>query len=204
MIPNRVAFSARALFDGKSPTKHLITIGGKIFDGRDKAMAGEIVAYRVNASAMRACGDNPAAALGAGDATATYCHFYRDGRLSETVQLTAAMPGQDNLLIIDHLYVFPNYRGHDLGLVAIANTISVWADNAIALLKAFPLQLATDTPPQDRYKYQGFEKDPQTAFKKLMAHYRRLGFAQVEDMKYMALGPCLHTKLFNRFCLVSD
>ena len=129
------------------------------------------------------------------------CHLFINSQLDMELQATAGLPGTDNVLILDRLYVYPNYRGHMLGLAAMANTISVWAPGEeISLLKAFPLQLMANLSPADRHKYNGLETDPEKATRALIKYYAQLGFRQVGQTRLMVMRQVHETKLFARLC----
>jgi len=201
MIPYRIDYTAEACFDVGNDGRYLTAVAGKIVDTRKGAVAGSITAFKVNTCQMRSVGIDPVTALSLEESTENYCHLFINSQLDMELQATAGLPGTDNVLILDRLYVYPNYRGHMLGLAAMANTISVWAPGEeISLLKAFPLQLMANIAPSERHKYKGLETDPEKATRALIKYYAQLGFRQVGQTRLMVMRQVHETKLFARLC----
>lgn len=200
MIPYHIDFQVEKRFDQHSPNRFLLRIDGKIFSALDNIRAGNIVCYKLLAQAMNGQTDDPVMALAGNDDTEPFLQLYEGQRLKEQIKIIAGMDQIEDLFIIAHLYIFPNYRRHQIGLAAIANSVRLWADNAICVLKAFPLQLMVNIPPGERSKYRGLEKDPDKAFQSLRKYYRKLGFKQLDDTKCMVLGQAMRTKLFDQLC----
>lgn len=201
MIPYRIDYTAKTCFDIGNDSRYLTVVTGKIIDTQNSAVAGSISAFKVNAWQMRSVGIDPVEALGAHESTANYCHLFVNGHLDMKLQAIAGLPGTDNILILDRLYVYPNYRGHMLGLAAMANTISVWAPREeISLLKAFPLQFMNNISPADRHKYKGLETDPEKATRALIKYYAQLGFRQVGQTRFMVMRQIYETNLCVRLC----
>jgi GNAT superfamily N-acetyltransferase len=201
MIPYRIDYTAKACFDVGNDGRYLTAVAGKIVDTRKGAVAGSITAFKVNTCQMRSVGIDPVTALSLEESTENYCHLFVNGHLDMKLQATAGLPGTDNILILDQLYVYPNYRGHMLGLAAMANTVSVWAPREeISLLKAFPLQFMYNISPADRHKYKGLETDPEKATRALIKYYAQLGFRQVGQTRFMVMRQIYETNLCVRLC----
>lgn len=99
-----------------------------------------------------------------------------------------------NLLIIDRLEIKPKYRGKDIGLAGIYNTMQVFAkDCAYVALQAFPLHFEAAKKDQKQWfmdsKKQNFPSDQDEATKKLLSYYAKLGFKQIENTAFMLLNP---------------
>lgn len=84
-----------------------------------------------------------------------------------------------NFLYIDELYITPEYRGKNLGLIAIETTIRRFGEKCTAvILHACPLTIEPQRIPEEEAK------------SKLKKHYATLGFEQIGDTDYMLKNLC--------------
>lgn len=68
-------------------------------------------------------------------------------------------------------------------------------DCAYVALQAFPLQFEADKKDDKKWfidmKMQGFPTEQDTAIKKLLTYYAKLGFRQIQNTAFMILNPTL-------------
>ncbi|WMY11104.1 hypothetical protein [Paraburkholderia phenoliruptrix] len=101
-----------------------------------------------------------------------------------------------NLLILDRLIIYREYRGSGIGLVALRALIHRFRAGAgLIALKAFPLQFEGShrVKPagydETKFGYDQFDVPMQKAFSKLRSYYRQVGFVQVPRTQFMVRSP---------------
>ena len=103
-------------------------------------------------------------------------------------------PGYSNMLFIDKIQVYPDFRGYKLGLKAIYCAIErLGRECSYVILKAFPLQFEDKNRKKDEQwnelmDPEYFEQNQEIAQQKLIAHYAKLGFRQINNSSYMLLN----------------
>lgn len=137
------------------------------------------------------------------DTSASLFEYYLalyDSRTSDYKRSALTAAGCDyiplaNLLVIDRLFLYPEYRGHGLGLAALIEIVRRHRYGAgLIALKPFPLQFechnrAQDTPERQRLRLDDFDLTQEKAMAKLRRYYGRLGFKRVPRTEYMVLSP---------------
>jgi len=96
-------------------------------------------------------------------------------------------------LILDKLYIYPEFNGNGYGLSAIQRTIEHFRrDNgAVVLFQAHPLQLEQDRRDYNSDKFNErmdlsrFESDKEKATKSLMNYYSKANFKRIKGTTYM-------------------
>jgi hypothetical protein len=96
-------------------------------------------------------------------------------------------------LILDKLYIYPEFNGNGYGLAAIQRTIEHFRlnINAIVIFQAHPLQLEQDRKKHNIDKFNEqmdltlFESDKEKATKSLMNYYSKANFKRIKDTTYM-------------------
>lgn len=123
-----------------------------------------------------------------------------DGRTNDFKRSALTAAGCDyapitNLLSIDRLTLYPEYRGRGLGLVALSEIIRRHRfSSGLIALKPFPLQFEYQNPGRDdqerqRLKLNDFALAQEQATAKLRRYYGRLGFKRAPRTEYMVLSP---------------
>lgn len=97
-----------------------------------------------------------------------------------------------NLLILDRLAVYPEHRGHGIGLLALRALIHrLRVGVGLIAMKPYPLQFEarlldeSDLNKGKRLGLDGFKLSQQKATAKLKKYYSRLGFKAVPRTEYM-------------------
>lgn len=106
-----------------------------------------------------------------------------------------------NLLILDRLEIYPQYRGRDFGNQVLKTLIKRFSvGNNLIALSAYPLQFeaSSDRLPEDmdkeeiaqaekrsRLELDKFKDSRKVSFKKLETHYAQLGFQRIKGTDYM-------------------
>lgn len=98
-----------------------------------------------------------------------------------------------DVLIIDQVQIFPQYRGKGLGLAAVWRFMDTFQGACgLAVMQPFPLQsnplLAKEQKWFDEMGMSAFEKDEKLALEKLRSYWGRLGFERLLRTKYFALS----------------
>jgi hypothetical protein len=93
-------------------------------------------------------------------------------------------------LILEKLYIYPEFNGHSYGLAAIQRTIEHFdRDNFLVLFKADPLQFFDKGRHSDNFNNRmdisKFETEKNKALKSLMSYYSLGGFKRIGKTKYM-------------------
>lgn len=97
--------------------------------------------------------------------------------------LNLEMPYGD-LLIIHKIEVNPQFRGHQLGLLALLRTIKTFGEGcAMVAIKPFPLQFENKVTDKNQSKFEAAQK-------KLRRYWAKLGFVRFEetDQYYLDLA----------------
>lgn len=101
-----------------------------------------------------------------------------------------------NLLILDRLNIYREYRGSGLGLVALRALIHRFRAGAgLIALKAFPLQFEGNRSPESkgcdevRLGYDQFNLPMVKASSKLRDYYSQVGFLRVARTQFMVRSP---------------
>ena len=107
-----------------------------------------------------------------------------------------ASPWHPNLLILDRLAVFPEHRGHGVGLLALRGLIERFRIGVgLIVMKPFPLQFeSVPTSPDDiaarrRLGLDDFRMGYRSAVAKLRSYYASLGFRHIPRTSLMGLAP---------------
>ena len=92
-----------------------------------------------------------------------------------------------NLLILDRLTIYPQFRNHDIGLEVITALIKrLKMGIGLIALKPYPLQFDTDDPiERQELGLDNFVMSQRGATLKLRKYYGRLGFMRVPKTPYM-------------------
>lgn len=102
-------------------------------------------------------------------------------------------PWNPNLLLLDRLVIYPEFRGKGLGLHAIRALIQRLRQGVgLVALKPFPLQFEVKASESTGYRKKGlhlFSLPEAEARRKLVEHYAKLGFREVPDTEFMVLNP---------------
>ena len=93
-------------------------------------------------------------------------------------------------LILENLYIYPEFNGHGYGLAAIQRTIEHFdRDSFLVIFKACPLQKFNKEHHSDNFNKRmdlsKFETDKKKALKSLMAYYSSGGFKRIGKTEYM-------------------
>jgi len=92
-------------------------------------------------------------------------------------------------LILEYLYIYPEFNGNGYGLAAIQRTIEQFSkcENFLVIFEAYPLQFQKDIKDnfKKRMKLSKFEKDKNKAIKSLMNYYFSGGFKRIGKTEYM-------------------
>ena len=102
-------------------------------------------------------------------------------------------PNEENLwdaLILEKLYIYPEFNGHRYGLAAIQRTIEYFdRDSFLVIFKADPLQFIEKGRHSDNFNERmdisKFETEKNKALKSLMNYYSLGGFKRIGKTKYM-------------------
>ncbi|MBX3673895.1 MAG: GNAT family N-acetyltransferase [Burkholderiales bacterium] len=117
------------------------------------------------------------------------------GDFKETVARAAC--GDDylwnpNLLVLDRLVIYPDFRGHGVGLTALRALIHrLRAGCGLIAMKPFPLQFEDahgarpESDEQQRLGLAAFKSTEARATSKLKKYYSRLGFIPIPRTAYM-------------------
>lgn len=101
------------------------------------------------------------------------------------------LPWSHNLLILDRLVIFPQYRGHRRGLaalVALMQRFQVGAD--VFAMKPFPLQHEGGLKPEERLRdgLDQFSCNLDYGRRRLRRYYKELGFVGVPKSAILIRG----------------
>jgi hypothetical protein len=103
-----------------------------------------------------------------------------------------------NLLVLDRLVIYPEYRGHDLGLTVLRGLIHRFRLGAgLIAMRPFPLQGTAhflnraNAKERTRLGLDKFPADQKVATNNLRCHYEKLGFRRVAKTEYMVLDASL-------------
>jgi len=94
-------------------------------------------------------------------------------------------------LILEYLYIYPEFNGNGYGLAAIQRTIEHFSmrNNSLVVFEAYPLQFQKDIKDVDNFKKRmnlsKFEEDKNKAIKSLMEYYSSGGFKRIGKTSYM-------------------
>jgi len=93
-------------------------------------------------------------------------------------------------LILENLYIYPEFNGHGYGLAAIQRTIEhFYRDSFLVIFKACPLQKFDKEHHSDNFNKRmdlsKFGADNKKALKSLMAYYSSGGFKRIGKTEYM-------------------
>jgi hypothetical protein len=101
-----------------------------------------------------------------------------------------------NLLVLERLIIYPQYRGRSRGLIALRGLIQILRPGAgLVAMKPFPLQHEYHFKSEDgksereRLRLDDFPANPRKAVNALRKYYARLGFSKVPRSDYMVLDP---------------
>ncbi len=101
-------------------------------------------------------------------------------------------PWNPNILILDRLVIYPEFRGKGLGLHAIRALIQRLRQGVgLVAVNPFPLQFEHEAEERSGYRKKGlhlFRLPEEQARRKLVEHYALLGFREVHDTGYMVLN----------------
>jgi hypothetical protein len=98
----------------------------------------------------------------------------------------------DNILHLHYLTIERFAQGQDVGLSALRRVISDWGHGcSLVIIKPFPLQFESKGHRAKRSPdvYADFKCSEAEAFRKLRAHYARLGFERIGRSMFYALCP---------------
>jgi GNAT superfamily N-acetyltransferase len=97
-----------------------------------------------------------------------------------------------NLLMLERLTIYPEYRGQGLGLTVLRMLIERYRIGmGLVSLKPFPLQFEvnpmseTNDIPRERLELDNFKGTSVAATRKLKRYYEKLGFKSVSRTEYM-------------------
>lgn len=96
-----------------------------------------------------------------------------------------------NILIIDRIEILPEYRGHNLTLSILKQSLTIFSNKTfVTILKSFPLQLEPLNSSKDnkwtkQMSLSSFNLKEQLAKEKLMNYYKSLGFQQIDNTDYL-------------------
>ena len=96
----------------------------------------------------------------------------------------------ENMLVIDRIEIAPEYRGMNIGMLALCRAIQQFRFGAsIAVIKPFPLQYEGKQPNENETKkYKNYKSECNRAIRKLEKHYGKIGFKKVEGTQLMTLN----------------
>jgi len=102
-------------------------------------------------------------------------------------------PWNPNILILDRLVIYPEFRGKGIGLRTIRALVHRLRQGVgLVALKPYPLQFEAGAVESTGYRKKGlhlFNISEAEAHRKLVEHYALLGFHEVPDTDYMVLNP---------------
>lgn len=104
-----------------------------------------------------------------------------------------------NLLILDRLVVYPEHRGHKIGLLALRGLIERYRIGVgLVVMKPFPLQYEgepfspDDIAARRRLGLDDFRMGQRSATAKLRSYYASIGFRCIPRTSFMGLAPELY------------
>jgi predicted GNAT family acetyltransferase len=117
---------------------------------------------------------------------------YRNKRYSKEINPNNYYLG--DTLILDKLYIYPEFNGNGYGLSVIQRTIEHFRrdTDTVVLLEAHPLQIDHDWREEfnsdkfnERMDLSRFESDKEKATKSLMNYYSKANFKRIKGTTYM-------------------
>lgn len=100
-----------------------------------------------------------------------------------------------NVLLLDRLVIYPEHRGHGLGLIALRALMQEFRSFvSLIVMKPYPLQFESEEGPthepldglgREHWKLDAFPRRETVATAKLRKYYSKLGFVRVPKTPYM-------------------
>ncbi|MFC4675230.1 hypothetical protein [Dysgonomonas termitidis] len=114
----------------------------------------------------------------------------KTGELKPEFDELLAENGNFNVLYINDIVLFPEYRGYGYGKFIIKDILCRF-DGTVGLVLAivYPLQLDTSSM-QPAMQYHRMDQDLEYSSFKLYGYFLDLGFEQVERTNYFYINPC--------------
>jgi len=116
----------------------------------------------------------------------------KSDELKDEITEKLQTPLYDNFLFFDNIQIYPGFRGQNAGLKAMHLIIDkIGRECSYIILKAVPLQFEIEKYGEEwgtMMAIEDFEQKQDKAQKKLIAHYAKLGFKQINGTSHMLLN----------------
>jgi GNAT superfamily N-acetyltransferase len=181
-----------------SPEKFLFETEGNIVlagEGRPEVMVGEWRVFYADLEAALNAGIAPFDVLDSRAETAGYLPLYDEDdelRPSVAAATSEAVMFSQNLLMLDWVVVYPEFRNRNIGLAALSTLMQRFSAGAgLVVLRPFPLQFQAPnrrgkTAARKPMGLNAFPTDKTIATRQLARYYAKLGFRRVKGTDILA------------------